>query len=180
MLQSQLRGLMGTGSFGASTAFATLSDIGFEMQQRRLDQAAASKLDAALANLPELHKVFANPDSCCRPTKASPGASRLASTDVLGSDGTLSNAHRRPARRIDREQGRQERLEDASSRSRSGCAPQYTALDAQMAALNGLSSYLAQQFAHWNKPRSSDASARPRERAAAGIVALKSRRGAGR
>lgn len=150
MLQSQLRGLL-TGTFGASTAFTTLSDIGFEMQQDGSIKQVSSKIDAALTKLPELHKLFANPDLVL-PANEGFGRRFKAYIDgVLASDGTLSNASDGIQRRITANKDRQSALERRVEQVEKRLRAEYTALDTQMARMNGLSSYLAQQFAPLNR-----------------------------
>ncbi len=69
-LQRQLRTLTGSTS-GASSVFTRLSDVGLEMQRDGSLSVTAGKLDAALANLPELKKLFAHSDILVPATTAS-------------------------------------------------------------------------------------------------------------
>ncbi len=88
-LQRQMRALLGASS-GASTAFARLSDIGLEMQRDGTLSVNGSKLDNALANLPELKKLFANGDSATPAQRRLRTRFRALADRMLGIDGALT------------------------------------------------------------------------------------------
>jgi flagellar hook-associated protein 2 len=149
-LQSQLRAMMGASS-GASTAFARLSDAGFEMQQDGSLSVNGSKLDKALANLPELTKLF-NGSSTTDATLDGFGKRfRVFASGVLGIDGALTSRTDGLAQKLERNQDAQERMEQRLAATQKRLEAQYSALDAKLGSLNSLSSYVTQQVAQWNK-----------------------------
>lgn len=154
MLQSQLRGML-SGSFGASSTFTSLSDIGLELQQDGSLEQVSAKIDAALGKLPELKKLFANVDLAVAGNEGFGRRFKSFGDGVLATDGTLSNASDGIQRRIDANEDRQDALERRVEQVEKRLRAEYTALDAQMARMNGLSQYLSQQLAPL-KQRSSE------------------------
>ena len=148
-IQRQLRAMMGASS-GASSVFGRLSDIGLEMQANGSVKVNAGKLDAALANLPEMKKFFANSDI------AVPGNNGIARqfytlTDaMLGVDGTLTTRTDSLQQGIERNEADQERLEQRVEQVEKRLRAQYTALDTTLGRLSGISSYVSQQMAILN------------------------------
>jgi flagellar hook-associated protein 2 len=145
-VRSQMRSLLATTS-GASTTFARLADIGFDVQTDGTIQLVGSKLDNALANVPELKKLFANSDSV---TPANNGVllqMRELADRFLGVDGTLTTRSDGLQHRIDDNKDQQARLEVRVDAFEARVRAQYTALDAQMGQLTGLSTYVTQQMA---------------------------------
>ena len=53
--------------------------------------------------------------------------------------------------RLDRNQDQQERMEQRLAQTQKRLEAQYTALDAKIGSLSGLSSFVSQQIALWNK-----------------------------
>ena len=149
-LQNRLRAMLGASS-GASSAYTRLSDVGFEMQRDGSLSVNAGKLDKALANLPELKKLFANSSTTDASLDGFGKRFRVFASDVLGVDGTLTARSDGLAEKLKRNQDAQDRLEDRLEQVRKRLEAQYTALDAQMGKLNGLSNYVTQQVAAWNK-----------------------------
>lgn len=149
-VRSQMRSLLATTS-GASTTFARLADIGFDVQTDGTIQLVGSKLDNALANVPELKKLFANSDSV---TPANNGVllqMRELADRFLGVDGTLTTRSDGLQHRIDDNKDQQARLEVRVDAFEARVRAQYTALDAQMGQLTGLSTYVTQQMAMLNR-----------------------------
>ncbi|WP_128001553.1 flagellar filament capping protein FliD [Piscinibacter defluvii] len=149
-LQNRLRAMLGASS-GASSAYTRLSDVGFEIQRDGSLSVNATRLDKALANLPELKKLFANSSTTDASLDGFGKRFRVFASDVLGVDGTLTTRSDGLAEKLKRNQDAQERLEDRLAQVQKRLEAQYTALDAQMGKLNGLSSYVTQQIAAWNK-----------------------------
>ena len=148
-LRSQLRSVLGLTS-GASAVFTRLSDIGFDILRDGSLKLDATRFDNALANLPETRKLFANSDSG---TPANDGIARQLRGLVdaaLSVEGVVSSRTDGLRRRVDLNQDRQERLEDRVAMVEKRLRAQYTALDKQMAQLNGLSSYITQQVSAWS------------------------------
>ena len=149
-VRSQMRGLLATTS-GASATFTRLGDIGFDVQKDGTIQLKGSKLDNALANVPELKKLFANSDAA---TPANDGVMtqlRGYADQLLSVDGTLSTRSAGLQSRIESNKASQSRLEDRVSAFEARVRAQYTALDAQMGQLTGLSSYVTQQMTMLNR-----------------------------
>ncbi len=149
-LQRQLRALLNTGS-GASSVFGRLSDVGLQLQRDGTLSVNASKLDSAVANLPELKKAFSNSDSV---TPANDGFARRFSDlagQVLAVDGSLTTRTEGLRKRISQNSDAQDKLEDRVERFRARLVAQYTAMDTNLARLNSLSSYMTQQLASLNK-----------------------------
>lgn len=149
-LQNRLRAMLGATS-GASTTYTRLSDVGFEMQRDGSLSVNATKLDKALANLPELKNLFANSSTTDANLDGFGKRFRVFATDVLGIEGTLTARSDGLSEKLKRNQDAQERLEARLEQVRKRLEAQYTALDAQMGKLNGLSNYVTQQVAAWNK-----------------------------
>jgi flagellar hook-associated protein 2 len=149
-LENQLRAVLNQAST-ASSQYAMLSDIGITMQRDGTLLADPAKVSSALANRAELKKLFA----AVGPDNASSGFMvrfRNLTNAVLGTggaiDGATSSLQSELKDRGTTEAAMQQRLADTQAR----LTAQYQALDAQMANLNSLSSYITTQIALWNKP----------------------------
>ena len=148
-LQHQLRALVGAAS-GASAVFAHMSDAGFQLQADGSMTVNATKLDNAIANLPELKKAFSN-SSLTDPTLDGFAKRFRAVTDtVLASDGALATRTDGLGQQLQRNQKNQDALTLRLSGIEKRMRAQYTALDAKMAQLNGTSSYVTQQINAYN------------------------------
>ena len=149
-LQTQLRAMVGASS-GASTAFSRLSDIGMEMQQDGSLTVNGTKLDKALSNLSEIRALFSN-SSLTDPSLDGFGKRfRVVASNILGIDGSLTSRTDGLSEKLKRNQKQQDRLEERLAQTQKRLEKQYTALDTQLGKLNGLSSYVTQQVALWNK-----------------------------
>ena len=149
-LQTRLRAMLGATS-GASSAYARLSDAGFEMQRDGSLSVNATKLDKALANLPELKKLMSNSSSTDASLDGFGKRFRVFASDVLGVEGTLTARSDGLAEKLKRNQASQDSMQQRLDQVQKRLEAQYTALDAQMGKLNSLSSYVTQQVAAWNK-----------------------------
>ena len=150
-LQSRLRGPVNASS-GASQVFARLSDAGLELQRDGSLKINQSKLDGAIDKLVELQKAFSHSDTA---TPANNGfARRFAALagEVLASDGSLSTRTAGLKKLIDKNSDNQTRLNDRVERFQQRLVQQYTAMDATVARLNSLQSYVSQQMAALNRP----------------------------
>ena len=152
-LQRQMRSLAGTMS-GASTAFAYLSDAGFELQTDGSMTINATKLDNALANVAELKKLFSN-SSLTDPTLDGFGKRFKVVTDaILAADGALTTRTDGLGKQLDKNQKDQDSLNVRLAAIEKRMRAQYTALDATMAKLNGVSNYVTQQINAFNASNS--------------------------
>ncbi|NWG75111.1 MAG: flagellar filament capping protein FliD [Rubrivivax sp.] len=146
---SKLRELVG-GSTSASAAFSRLADIGLDVQTDGTIKLVADKLDNAVANGVELRKLFATDDA----DPAADGFGRRFDDWlglVLGSDGLLDSRTDGLQQRLKANQRQQERLQDRIALTEQRLLRQYTALDARLSQLNGLSAYMTQQIAQFNR-----------------------------
>ncbi len=152
-LQNQLRSLV-SASTTASTKFTRLSDIGLEQQRDGSLKINDTKLAAALKDLPELTKMMSNVDAT---NAANSGLARrfdaLADSNT-STDGALTTHQAGLKQRLERNQDEQDRFSDRLTAIEARLRAQYTALDTKMSQLNGLSTYMSQQIAQWNKANS--------------------------
>ena len=149
-LQNRLRGMIGA-STAASTAFPRLSDAGFEMQQDGTLSADATKLDKALANLPQLKLMFASASLTDPNLDGFAKRFRTVADDALGIDGTLTTRNDGLNEKLARNQKSQDSLQVRLAQTQARLEKQYTMLDAKLGTLNSLSTYITQQVAIWNK-----------------------------
>ncbi len=145
-MQRQLRALMGTPS-GASSVFTRLSDVGLEMQKDGSLSVTAGKLDTALANLPELKKLFANADLGVPGNNGLARQFRMMGDSLLSVDGMITTRSDGLRKRIEMNEDQQERLDLRVAQVEKRLRAQYTALDATLGRLSGIGSYVTQQMA---------------------------------
>lgn len=145
-LLSQLRGVINEGS-SASTKYSRLSDVGISMDSNGLLTLKESKLKEALTgNRDELRKLFAADAST---TAASGFMDRFRDLGrtVLDSEGMLSARSDGLKAEMERNGKSQDSWETRLALTEARIRRQYQALDASMATLTGLSSYVSQQLA---------------------------------
>ena len=152
-LQNQLRALAG-GLSGASTAFGRLSDVGLQIQTDGSMTVDSTKLDSALANLPEITKLFANSNPSDPTQEGFAKRFRVTTDAMLGIDGSLTSRTNGLATSLQRNQSDQDTLSVRLAATETRLRAQYTALDTQMAAFSTQSSYITQQVAAWNANKS--------------------------
>lgn len=152
-MQRQLRALVATSS-GASSVFPRLSDIGLEMQRDGTISVNSTKLDAALANLPEMKKALANDDIALPANNGLARQFQTLASAMLGIEGPLTTRTDALQERIDRNGADQDRLELRVSAIEKRLRAQYTALDTKLSLLNGISSYVTQQMSMLSKNKS--------------------------
>lgn len=150
MMLSQLRSLAGAGT-GASSIFSRLSSIGFDPQADGSLKTNTTKLDAAMANLTELRKAFDNVDDAVPANRGLGVQMRLFADGLLADDGALDSRQEALRASIERNDKRQDQLELRITAFEKRVRAQYTALDTTMGQMSGLSSYLTQQIAQFNK-----------------------------
>lgn len=153
-LRNQMRNLLRE-SNGASTAFKTLSDIGMALQRDGSISVTTSKLDSALANLPELTKLFTSTDAAVPGNNGLAGRWRSFTDGLTGTEGLLTTRTDGLKASLKRNETEQERLEERVTRVQARLLKQYTALDTQLASLNSLSSYVTAQMTALAKSSSS-------------------------
>ena len=166
-MQRQLRTLAGSAS-AASAVFGHLSDIGLELQADGSMTVNATKLDAALANVAELKKMFSN-SSATDPTLDGFGKRfRTIADSMLGIDGAITTRTEGLGQQLQRNQKDQDALELRLAAIEKRYRAQYTALDTAMAQLQSQSAYITQQIAAWSANVEQVSRARRRRRSGCG------------
>jgi len=148
-MQRQLRMLAGSAST-ASSVFGRLSDVGLELQADGSMTVNATKLGAALANVPELKKMFWN-SSATDPAADGFGKRFRAIADgMIGVDGALTTRTDGLGQQLQRNQKDQDALQLRLDAIEKRYRAQYTALDTAMAQLQTQSAYITQQLSVWS------------------------------
>jgi flagellar hook-associated protein 2 len=113
----------------------------------------SKKLDNALANLPEMKKLFSASDTLITANNGFATLIRTQADAALGVDGSIASRSEGLRDRISRNEKRQAELERRVAQTETRLRKQYTALDAKMGELQGLSNYVAQQVTLLNNGR---------------------------
>ena len=150
-LQNALRSMMGSSSVGST--FSRLSDAGLERQTDGSLKVNATKLKSAKQNVSNLEKLFTANNS--NPSTNGFGLKvRDFARGLVAFDGLVTSKSTALQGSISRNTKDQDRVTERASRVETQLLRQYSALDAQMAQLNGLNSYVTAQLAQWNKSTS--------------------------
>lgn len=145
-LQSQLRGVINAGS-SASSVFSRLSDVGVSLKVDGTLEVNGSRLDDALAGRrSELRAVLAA-DAATGDASGFVDRFRDLGNAVLDSTGSIASRNASLSSMISRNDKSQSAMSDRLAQTEARLRAQYQALDASMAKLNGLSSYLGGQLA---------------------------------
>lgn len=148
-LQTALRQLvMSDGPSGSP--LGRLSDMGLQMQRDGSLGVNATRLDAAMANQEGMRRLLSDTGSA----GADVGIARRMRDFALaanGSEGAVSSRNSAIQANIERKNDRIERLEDRLVRTQASLLAQYTRLDTNLGAINGLGSFVTQQLAQWNR-----------------------------
>ena len=148
-LQSALRSMLGSTSAGST--FSYLSDVGIERQTDGSLKINTTKLTSAQQNIPNLKQLFTADNS--NPLTNGFGLKvRDFARAMVAFDGRVTNKSAALQASITRNSQDQDRVNERASRVEAQLYKQYSALDAQMAQLNGLNSFVTAQLAVWNKP----------------------------
>ncbi len=142
---NQLHTLVGARS-GASSAFATLSAIGVQVQKDgtlKLDDASFA---SAVARLPELTKALANVDDAVSSNNGIGKRFSDWADGLLKSGGALPGKALSIKARIDSNRKQQDAFTDRLTAIEQRLRAQYTALDSTMSQANALASYVKLQF----------------------------------
>ncbi|MGQ0708854.1 MAG: flagellar filament capping protein FliD [Rhodoferax sp.] len=150
-LQNALRSLMGSSSSGST--YSRLSDVGLERQTDGSLKLNATRFSSALTNLDNLKKLFTT-DNSDSATNGFGLKIRDFARGLVAYDGRVTNKSTALQDAITRNGKEQDRVNERASRVETSLRKQYTALDAQMAQLTGLSSYVSSQVSQWNKTSS--------------------------
>ncbi|MDO9235655.1 MAG: flagellar filament capping protein FliD [Aquabacterium sp.] len=150
-LQNVLRSMLGSTSVGST--FSYLSDVGIERQTDGSLKINTTKLTSAQQDIPNLKALFAT-DNSNKLTNGFGLKVRDFARGLVAFDGLVSTKSTALQGAITRNAKDQDRVTDRAARVEVQLLKQYSALDAQMAQLNGLSSYVTAQLAQWNKSSS--------------------------
>jgi flagellar hook-associated protein 2 len=147
-LQNVLRNMLGSTSLGASLQH--LSDVGVDRQLDGSLTINTTKLSAAANNGDSLQQLFTNNNN-----NASTNGFALKFRDlgkgIAATDGSLSNKAAALKKALDSNTAAQTKINTQAALFETRLKARYSALDAQMASLSALSSYVSQQVAQWNK-----------------------------
>ncbi|MBC7941840.1 MAG: flagellar filament capping protein FliD, partial [Chitinophagaceae bacterium] len=146
----RLRGVLNAPS-AAAALFPRLSDIGLALQRDGTLAINQTKLDAALTRLPELKKAFGNTDTLHPENEGFARRYANLANQVLSVDGSLTTRTEGLRKAISQNTTDQDKLAGRVETFRSRLVAQYTAMDANLAKLNALSSYVTQQLAALSK-----------------------------
>jgi len=147
-LQSLMRKIIGSSSVGST--YTRLSEVGLEQQADGSLKLNTTKLTTAMGDLSNLQKLFTTNNSNTATNGFGLKLRDLAS-GLLASDGTVSNKSTALQGAITRNGDEQDRISVRAAMVEKQLRAQYSALDAQMARMSGLSSYVTAQLAQWNK-----------------------------
>jgi flagellar hook-associated protein 2 len=150
-LQNILRSMLGSSSLGATAQY--LSDVGIERQLDGSLTINTTKLSKAANNGTSLQQLFTNDNS-----NAMSNGFALKFRDlgqgVAASGGTLLSKKAALQQSLESNAKEQTKVNDRAALFETRLRKQYSALDAQMAQLNALNAYIAQQVTTWNKSTS--------------------------
>jgi flagellar hook-associated protein 2 len=147
-IQTVLRRTISSTSVGST--FSRLSQIGLEQQTDGSLTVNATKLTAAMSDMTNLQNLFTTNNS----NSATNGFAlklRDFAKGLLAADGTVSNKSAALQGAITRNGDEQDRVTTRAATVEKQLRAQYSALDAQMAKMSSLSSYVTAQLAQWNK-----------------------------
>jgi len=145
-LQNRVRSLVAESSTASST-FTSLSAIGLEMQKDGSLKVNATKLDAAVKNLPELTKALSQasggaPGSTGMATKLAEWADGLISATT----GALPSQTKSLQKSLTANGKQQASLSDRLAATEQRLRAQYGALDTTVSRYKALNNYVTQQF----------------------------------
>ena len=147
-LQTTLRSILGSSSVGSS--FSRLSDIGLERQTDGSLKINTTRLTTATTDMSNLKALFTTNNSDTQ-TNGFGMKLRDFAYGLVASDGRVTSKSKALQGAITRNSDDQDKVTARATRVEANLRSQYTALDAQMSQINGLSSYVTAQLAQWNK-----------------------------
>lgn len=147
-LQSILRNMVGSISNGS--VYKRLNDVGIERQLDGTLTMNTTKLSAAANNGTELSKLFTTDNKNIQTNGFALKFANFAK-GALASGGSVVNKAASLQKELDTNATDQQRVNDRADAFEKRIRAQYSALDAKMASLNALNSYVAQQITTWNK-----------------------------
>jgi flagellar hook-associated protein 2 len=148
-LQNLLRSIVGSSSTGS--AYSRLSEVGLEQQADGSLKLNTTKLTASMADMANLKNLFTT-DNSNNATNGFGLKVRDFARGLVKFDGTVVNKSTAIQGAITRNSSEQDRVNQRAALVETQLRKQYSALDAQMAKMNALGSYVTAQLAQWNKP----------------------------
>ncbi|MEO6277108.1 flagellar filament capping protein FliD [Roseateles sp.] len=149
-LQNQLRSIMG-GTTSLAGSIGRLAELGLEPGSDGNIKVTDSKLNTGLSDLDSVKKLFMGLDGTNSSNDGFAQRIRSYIDGALNSDGRLTSRQAGLQKQIDNNGKRADQLEDRVSMTEARLRARYSALDTQMAKLNGLSNYVTQQLAKLNE-----------------------------
>lgn len=140
-LRSGLRAL-GTGNAGTSSTLTRLAAIGLDPQADGSLKTDSAKLDAAVANVDELKKMFVSSGT----TDGMGIKFRQWADNLLGVDGAVTSRQTSLQGQKSANTKAQDRFNERLTTIEARLNKQYSALDTTMSKMNGLSSYVSAQL----------------------------------
>lgn len=150
-MQNLLRSMVGSISNGS--VYKRLNDIGIERQLDGTLSMNTTKLSAAANNGTELSKLFTTNNNDIQTNGFALKFANFAK-GALATGGAVVNKASALQKELDTNAKDQTRINDRADAFEKRIRAQYSALDAKMASLNALNTYVAQQIATWNKSTS--------------------------
>lgn len=147
-IQSVLSSVMGSSSTGSSHSW--LSEVGLERQADGSLKLNTAKLTTAMADMPNLQKLFTT-DNGNATTNGFGLKVRDFARGLIASDGTVTTKSSAISGSITRNSDEQTKVNERAARVETQLRKQYSDLDARLAQLQGLGSYVTAQLAQWNK-----------------------------
>lgn len=148
-LQNVLRSMLGANGPSGSS-FGRLSDVGLELQRDGSLSLNATKMTSSLSNLTNLQSFF-DTDSGSSATDGMARRLRDFVRTAVSIDGNIDNRNKALKSAIDRNGDEQDTVSARITRTEARLYAQYSRLDASMAALSSLSSFVTAQVAVWNQ-----------------------------
>ena len=147
-LQNVLRNMVGSSSLGATSQH--LSDAGIERQLDGSLSINTAKLSTMANNGTTLQQLFTNNNSDPL-TNGFALKFKTLGKSMLATGGTVTNEAAALQKNLDANTAAQTKVNDKATLFETRLRARYSALDAQMASLTALNSYVTQQVASWNK-----------------------------
>lgn len=146
-LQNALRAMMR--STTAASPFTRLSDIGIEIKTGGVMTLDSEKFNEALADLDGLKDLFMA-DTGDTTTEGFGRKIDAFADGLLEADGLLTTRKDALQKAMDRNSDEQDRVNDRAARAETRYLAMYNAMDANVAKLNSLNSFISQQITLWN------------------------------
>lgn len=150
-LQNALRSVLGSSSSGST--FSRLADVGLQVQRGGMMSLDSSKLDTAMKDLGNLQKLF-TADNHDSQTNGFGLKLKSFADGLLATGGTVTNKSDALKTALTSNSKEQDKVSLRAAQVEKRLRAQYSALDAQMASLTALNSYVTQQITAWNKSSS--------------------------